>query len=66
MVLVVKVVVPVVEAGVLVLRERLTLVQTGLLSLGFLVLLNLVKVLLLYRLRFLLQYFVLLLVSVVL
>ena len=39
----------VVEAGVLVLRERLVLVQSGLLSPGSLVLLVLVKVLLLFR-----------------
>ena len=44
----------------LVLRERLVLVQSGLLSPGSLVLLVLVKVLLPFRLRFLLRYFVLL------
>jgi len=54
----------VVAAGVLVLRERLVLVQNGLLSPGSLVLFVLVKVLLLFRLRFLLQYFVLLCANV--
>jgi len=53
-----------VEAGVLVLCEHLALVQIGLLSPGSLVLLDLVKVLLLFRLRFLLQYFVLLCANV--
>ena len=53
---------------VLVLLERLTLAQTGLLVLGFPVLLVLVKALLqrLLSLSFLLQYFLVLLVSVAL